>query len=83
LAASKRRESSSSGSKEVSIPQVGLNAKFIGKDDDIEKPHDKTTVQIRQGEGVKQMTVKTSIMARLVFGLTPRLQVNLRMDVSK
>ena len=59
---------------EVSIPQVGLNAKFIEKDDDIEKPYEEITGQIHQGEGgVKQMTVKTSIMERLVFGLTPRL----------
>jgi hypothetical protein len=33
---------------EVSIPQVELNAKFVEKDDDIEKPQDD---QIRQGEG--------------------------------
>ena len=36
---------------EVSIPQVELIAKFIEKDDDIEKPYDEITVQIRQGEG--------------------------------
>ena len=59
---------------EASIPQVELIAKFIEKDDEIKKPYDEITVQIRQGErGVKQMMVKTSIMERLVFGLTPRL----------
>jgi len=56
---------------EVSIPQVELNAKFVEKDDDIEKPQDD---QIRQGErGVKQMTVKTSIMGRTCFGLPPSI----------
>ena len=35
---------------EASIPQVELIAKFIEKDDEIEKPHDEITVQIRQGE---------------------------------
>ena len=55
----------------VSIPQVELNAKFVEKDDDIEKPQDD---QIRQGErGVKQMTVKTSIMGRACFGLPPSI----------
>jgi hypothetical protein len=35
---------------EASIPQVELIAKFIEKDDEIEKPYDEITVQIRQGE---------------------------------
>jgi hypothetical protein len=52
LAASKKE---SSRSKHT---QVELNAKFVEKDDDIEKP---------QVKGVKQMTVKTSIMGRLVL----------------
>jgi len=49
------------------VTPAARNKCQVEKDDDIKPSAD----QIRQGEGVKQMTVKTSIMDRVCFGLTP------------
>jgi hypothetical protein len=51
------------------VTPAARNKCQVEKDDDIKPSAD----QIRQGEGVKQMTVKTSIMDRVCFGLTPLL----------
>ena len=71
LAASKRRESSSSGSEHT---HGQLNAKFIEKDDEIEKPYDEITVQIRQGErGGQANDGKNQHHGEACFWSDPRL----------